>query len=143
MFRNNLLICSLALATLIGFFISFLAHGLVVSLTATCAIYKPWWSSKTRARADVTWIHPTTGPDLIVPHQHRVDYSLSARVGDQKPDKIEDHHTFMSSKRFTQAKRKTAYQTGVPRWDGDAYASSSISVQNDQDNWRFCAKPEP
>lgn len=143
MLRKNMWVCSLSLALLIGFFIHFSVNALTVGINATCKVWKPWWSSQTRAKGRVTWIHPTTGGDLIVPHPHRVDYSVYARVGDQIPDSQMDSAGFMSNKRFTTPDSRTAFQKGTPRWAGDAYASSSISVHNDAENWRFCADPPP
>ena len=49
----------------------------------------------------------------------------------------------MSYERFTSPEIRKAYQEGNQRWDGDGYASSSIWDTSDQDDWRFCTKPEP
>jgi hypothetical protein len=123
------------------FILSLSIQGATVGLRATCSLNSPWWTSKTHARADVYWEHPSLGIDLVVPHHHRVDYSLHARVGSNPADKLNDYATFKSTVRFYSPKQKTVFDSGTARWDGDGYASSSISVYNDQDNWRFCAKP--
>ena len=133
MLRKPLLICSLSLALLIVGLIE--NHGLGVNLGATCSF------KAKEAKAKVTWIHPTLIGDFIVPHPHRVDYSVSARVGNQKADSKADFSTFMSNKRFMAPKSVIAFQKGIQRWNGDGYASSSISEHGSSDNWRFCAKP--
>ena len=123
------------------FILSLSIQGATVGLRATCSLNSPWWTSKTHTRADVYWEHPSLEIDLVVPHHHRVDYSLHARVGSNPADKLNDYATFKSTVRFYSPKQKTVFDSGTARWDNDGYASNSISVYNDQDNWRFCAKP--
>ena len=134
MLRKSLLICSLSLALLIV--------GLIEKSWPRCEPGGDLFLLRPReAKAKVTWIHPTLIGDFIVPHPHRVDYSVSARVGNQKADSKADFSTFMSNKRFMAPKSVIAFQKGIQRWNGDGYASSSISEHGSSDNWRFCAKP--
>ena len=110
-------------------------------LTADCKVHEPWWTSKTRAWAKVTWGHPAGGGAQDILHPHTVKFSLYARVGDQQPVEYKDTDNFLSN--ILQPKIKNRSQLGTPRWDGDAYASSSILDTAPQYswNWRFCAKP--
>ena len=137
MLRKNVFICTISLVLLIGLIIHFSVYGFKVGLGATCSV------TQTTAKAKVTWIHPTLIWDMIVPHPHSVSWSVSARVGNQAADSRSGTSFFMSNNRFYQPDSRTAFQKGNQGWNGDAYASSSISAQNDQDNWRFCADPEP
>ena len=134
--RNTMFICSISVVLLIGLIINFSADGFGVNLGATCSF------KATEARAKVTWIHSTYLWDLIVPHPHRVDYSVSARVGNQKADSKADSSFFMSNNRFLSPASVIAFQKGNQRWNGDGYASGSISEADSQDNWRFCSKPQ-
>ncbi len=111
------------------------------NLTADCNVHSPWWTSQTEAWAKVTWGHTTAFGGHDFPHPHTVKFSLYARVGDQQPVKYKDTDNFLSN--ILHPKIKNRSQLGTPRWDGDAYASSSILDTAPQYswNWRFCAKP--
>lgn len=111
-------------------------------LTADCKVHEPWWTSQTRAWAKVTWGHPVVaGSGQKIPHGHTVKFRLHARVGDQEPVILDDTDNFLSN--VVNPRIRNRSSLGTPRWDGDAYASSSILDTGLQYrwNWRFCAKP--
>lgn len=135
----SILILGLLLTS--GLIISLSTKALPLVVNATCSVGSPWWTSQTEARASVTWSHTVTSFDLIVPHWHYLDYSLHARVGSNAPRERIGGVSVKSTERFFPYKQKQVADLGTPRWDGDAYASSSIADRDDQTNWAFCARP--
>ncbi len=135
----SILILGLLLTS--GFIISLSTKALPLVVNATCSVGSPWYTSQTEARASVTWSHMTTGANLIVPHWHYLDYSLHARVGSNNPREKPAGVSVESTQCFYPYKQEQVVDLGTPRWEGDAYASSSIADRDDQTNWRFCASP--
>lgn len=135
----SILILGLLLTS--GLIISLSTKALPLDVNATCSVGSPLGTSQTEARASVTWLHQTTPFDLIVPHWHHLNYSLHARVGSNAPMEKMDGVSVKSTERFYPYKQKQVTDLGNPRWEGDAYASSSIAETNNQTNWSFCASP--
>ncbi len=110
-------------------------------LTASCKVHVPWWTSQTQAWAKVTWGHTPAFGGQDFPHPHTVKFSLYTRVGNQPPKKLKDTDNFLSN--ILHPRIRSRSSLGTPRWEGDAYASSSImdTAPQYQDIWRFCAKP--
>lgn len=113
------------------------------NLTAPCKVHSPWWTSQTRAWARVTWGHLVWVGNQTIPHQHTFNYSLHTRVGNQEPKRERGMVYHKSTQRGTGKRDITSM--GTPRWEGDAFASSSIADASPayQYSWAFCAKPEP
>ena len=113
------------------------------NLTATCSAKSPWWTAKTHAKAKVTWGHWAGFGSQEIPHAHTFRFSLYARVADEPPDTKSGIVHHMSTKRGSDWRNVSV--SGRTRWDGDAYASSSISDQNPHYSsyWSFCADPKP
>lgn len=113
------------------------------NLTATCSAKSPWWTANTHAKAKVTWGHWAGAGSQEIPHAHTFSFSLYARVADKSPDTKSGIVHHMSTNRNSNWRNVSV--SGRTRWDGDAYASSSISDQNPNYSsyWSFCADPKP
>ena len=111
------------------------------------APFYAFWDSKTHAKATFRYQHAYTFLELFVIHNHRVSYSLYARVAEDV-DRNPDHGGYgniiiKSTKRFlVPYKEKSAKASGYPRWENDAYASASASESGNPNNWKFCPELE-
>jgi len=117
-----------------------------------CSVGRTWFGfgSKTKATAKVTWLHAQTLFGRLIPHWHHFSYSLYARVADQEdynpPRNADGTHDYGNVsvnglKRMTTPHSRVASVTGYTRWENDAYASGSVSMSGEDDNWSFCTKP--
>ena len=115
-----------------------LTQALTVTVWAKCKVWSPIYTKKTKAEASVSWQHPAWAKDRFVVHAHHGYYSLHARVGANEPKKKENKLFYLISGKPV-SKGKKEKDSGHPRWEGDAWASSAISVYQDPDNWKVCA----
>ena len=127
-------------------------EALRLSCPTDTSIGKTWLGlgSKTKATAKVTWLHATAADSLFGPHNHRLTYSLYARVADQSdynPPLLEDgrheyaNEIISSWTRFRTSRSEYAAAKAVERWENDAHASAYASDATTPDNWNFNPKP--
>lgn len=130
------------LICIVSFLIPILTSSLPLSLWAHCEVNHPWWAfwtTEIRAKASVSWQHPVWLADRFLVHAHNGKFSCYARVGANEPQKAENIKFIVISSQGPVNKGHKETDWGHPRWDGDAYASSSISEYNKPTNWKFCS----
>lgn len=136
--RGTLLIAILIIG-ISSFILPTLTDALPLSLWASCNVWSPWYTSETKAKASVTWSHARWIGGIVVAHFHSGRFSCHARVGANKPKKVENFPFFVSSLNSPVNKSHKEVDSGHPRWDGDAYASGAISEYGNPTNWKFCS----
>ena len=91
--------------------------------------------AKQRQKESVSWQHPQWIGGFIIPHNHHGYFSCHARVGANDPQKFSNVYFWLSSLNGTVNRSASKTDSGHPRWDGDYYASGSISENNNPSNW--------
>lgn len=134
---------SVVLICVMSFMLIHSTKAIHPNLTATCSVNSPLWTPKTHAKAKVTWGHWSGIGSREIPHEHTFRFSLYARVADEPPDQKSGIVYHKSTKRSSDW--RDVFASGKTRWDGDAYASSSIADENPyySSYWSFCADPKP
>lgn len=117
------------------FLIPILTDAFSLSLSANAKVWSPWYTSETKAKGSVSWQHPQWLGGLIVPHTHHGFFSCYARVGANEAQEFSNVYFWLSSLNGTVNTGASRTDSGHPRWDGDAYASGSISENNNPSNW--------
>lgn len=130
-----------------SFVIPIYTHALSLQVGAECDVSHPWWAfwtSELRAYAKASWTHSKWIGQIIIPHWHSGEVSLYARIADNEPDTLPVDMSQDSSVPFwvnsldgAISRYVTCEDWGIPRWKGDAYASSTISENGNPTNWSY------